>query len=227
MQPYRKYHILRRPTREDSIWQLKDGNDLHNYLSAVRTSEGLFSFCSACIVRRDKLLKTEPLEGANGTCWRYAARLISVAVSYQCSIVIANQFLVRKRGDNDSFAAGGVIKRLGIAICEWTRAIHQLKISDFSRAQMVRLVHSDISFLSMLYASQLTCDASERQLYDECVRQRFGGKSISDRFKRVMLLRVGNVGSFAPLVRVAKNSVQRLRRRMQQFEFERTRDGAI
>jgi hypothetical protein len=141
------------------------------------------------MVKREKFMLTDPLEGTNGTCWRYAARLISAAVAYPCLIIIAHSSLVRKRGDNDSFAARGVVHRLGIAICQWTRAIQQLSVPDVLKARMIKLAHSDISFLSMLFASQFTGSTEERQLYKKCVRQRFEDKKLSVRFARAVLLR--------------------------------------
>jgi glycosyltransferase involved in cell wall biosynthesis len=219
MQPFNRYDILRSPEGENSVWQLNGHDDLENYLSAVRTSEGLFSFCSACMVKREKFMLTDPLEGTNGTCWRYAARLISAAVAYPCLIIIAHSSLVRKRGDNDSFAARGVVHRLGIAICQWTRAIQQLRVPDVLKARMIKLAHSDISFLSMLFASQFTRSTEERQLYEECVRQRFADKKLSVRFARAVLLRVDRIGVTAPLFHMAKKVVQHLRRRFQQTKL--------
>ncbi len=227
MRPYRRYDILRSPGSDDSVWRLNGQEDFDRYLAAVRTSEGLFSFCSACMVKREKILRTDSLDGANGTCWRYAARLIETAVAYPSSIVIGRNFLVLKRGDNDSFSARGVVNRLGIAICQWTRAIQQLNVPNAMKARITAHAHSDISFLSLLYASQFTGDAVGRELYEECVRQRFAGRELSVGLQRAVLLCAGRTGAGAPLLRWAKKAVQRVQRRIHSAKLNGTYDMGL
>ncbi|MBN8816728.1 MAG: glycosyltransferase family 2 protein [Sphingomonas sp.] len=199
MQPRRSYPIMRDPATGVMTRTLVDDDSVIDYLSNVRTSEGLFSFCSACIVRREKFRKAPALVAANGTCWRYSVRLISVLVDYPSTIVVLDRPLIYKRGDNDSFAQAGVIRRLRIATLGWDDAIGALDLRPGLRSAMLSRVKSDIRPFTLLYMSQFVRDDEERATYRACVDTRMKAADgsipatarILKRLPRFLILRKG------------------------------------
>lgn len=177
MRPRRDYPILRQPSLGPLLSVVKDDHDLLSYLSKVRTSEGLFSFCTACLVRREKLVQVPLIENANGTCWRYAARLISVLARYPSKILVLDVPWIYKRGENDSFAGAGLINRLKIATLNWDLALNSLQLGFSVRRAMLSLVKSDIRILTLMYMSQFVSSQEERLVYRACVETRMRGNN--------------------------------------------------
>jgi glycosyltransferase involved in cell wall biosynthesis len=212
MVPYRKYHILRRESQSDVSVNINDSREFISYLDNIRTSEGLFSFCSACLVKSSKILSTESLDDANGTCWRYAVRLIQAALTFPTSITILGTFLVRKRGDNDSFIKDGVVRRMGIAVCQWTRAVKALNIRHDIERAILDLVHSDISFLSLLYAGQFASSRLERGLYVNCVNQKYYRNDLASRLARKCLSMMPELFVLRLTLSAAKKAAQGIRK---------------
>jgi hypothetical protein len=212
MVPYRKYHILRRESQSDVSVNITDSRDFISYLGNIRTSEGLFSFCSACLVKRRKILATAPLDDANGTCWRYAVRLIQAALTFPTSITILGTFLVRKRGDNDSFSKDGVVRRMGIAVCQWTKAVKALNVGHDIERAILNVVHSDISCLSLLYAGQYASSRLEKALYVNCVEQKYHGDDLASTFARKCLLMMPELFVLRLTLSAAKKIFQEIRK---------------
>ncbi len=175
MRPRRNYPILREPGTLPFRATIATDAELFSYLAQVRNSEGLFSFCSACLVRRERLSAVASLEEANGTCWRYSARLIAVLTQYPCRIAILPVPRLYKRGENDSFAHAGPIRRLKIATQNWDRAIASLRLGDEVTRAMQHRAKSDIRPTSLLYLTQFIKDRDERAIFNECVSSRLGG----------------------------------------------------
>jgi abequosyltransferase len=188
MRPRRNYPILREDSGAPLAMTLAGNDDLLRYLAQVRTSEGVFSFCSACIVRRDRLLAVSPLDAANGTCWRYSARLIAVLVNYPSSITVLGTPLIYKRGDNDSFASAGLIRRLKIATLNWDEAVDCLGLDRPISAAIATHAKADIRPATLLYLSQFVRNRDEKALYRACVASRLGNGG-------------GNPGPLAALLR--------------------------
>lgn len=172
MRPRRSYPILAGRQTGPLRRRVENDRDLRAYLEQVRNSEGVFSFCSACLVRRDRLLEAPLLEAANGTCWRYSARLISILVDYPASIAVLHEPLIYKRGDNDSFGGAGPIRRLRIATESWDKAISALDLGGEVSGLLARRAKSDIRPTSLLYLSQFTRDEEEQRIFEACVKSR-------------------------------------------------------
>ena len=204
MQPRRNYQILRETRNGPLIKVIEDDDDLLFYLNSVRTSEGLFSFCSACVVRRNRLLQAPQLEQANGTCWRYAVRLIAVLTSYPSAITVLDLPLIKKRGDNDSFANSGVIQRLKIATLNWDKAIESLGLNTKITHAMLDVVKSDIRPLTLLYLSQFVRSLDERATFGSCVETRISGHGIWDRFLSVTLKKTPPLAPLRSAMKIAK-----------------------
>ena len=209
MRPRRNYPILKDHGGIPLKMNISGDDDLIDYLTRVRTSEGLFSFCSACLVRRDRLLNTPALAQANGTCWRYSARLIAVLSRYPSTITVMGRPLLYKRGDNDSFSHAGPIRRLKIATLNWDEAIESLGLNPRLTNAMTKFAKSDIRPTTLLFMSQLVRNREEKELYDACVRTRLrddGQQFLSAVLRympRVSLLRRGLQAAKA-LVRVVQ-----------------------
>jgi len=214
LRPRRNYPILRDEEAGELIETLANDEDLIAYLSKVRTSEGLFSFCSACIVRRDKLLQAPELDRANGTCWRYSARLIAVLADFPSTINILNKPLILKRGDNDSFADAGLIRRLKIATINWDHAIDAIGLGRRVSEAMQMLVKSDIRPATLMYLSQFIGDSEEQAIYNECVRSRLGKGGRYERALAPILERMPRVSITKNAILTAKAMYMRARQRL-------------
>ncbi|CAM8343697.1 WcaA Glycosyltransferases involved in cell wall biogenesis [Candidatus Methylopumilus planktonicus] len=174
-----RYSIARIGSKTPLKVYLNNNSDYLSYLEMVRTSEGLFSFCSACVVDRAKIYKTDLLLDANGTCWRYATRIIQMSMTYPTSISIANDFIILKRGDNDSFGRSGILKRLDIATIQWTNSISLLKLNPFLKSSLLKRVHSDVSFLVLFYIKQVEINTHDDLIhYENIVTNIYPGKSL-------------------------------------------------
>lgn len=174
-----KYPIAKIGKQENLKVNLNSDSDYLSYLQIVKTSEGLFSFCSACVVDRAKINNTDLLLDANGTCWRYATRMIHLSMTYPTSIFLANDFIILKRGDNDSFGKNGIIRRLSIAINQWSYAISLLKSDPVLESALIKKVHSDIGFITLFYLKQLHIKThDDLTLYKGIVTTKYPVKSI-------------------------------------------------
>lgn len=173
------YPILKVKQRKSQNVTLDNNNDFLSYLEMVRTSEGLFSFCSACVVDRVKIHNTNLLSEANGTCWRYASRIILMSTFYPIKIFVAKDFIILKRGDNDSFGNNGIIQRLKIAIIEWTNAIGSLKLDPILEGAILKKVHSDIGFIKLFCIKQMYVKTlDDLNLYKRIIKTKYPIKSI-------------------------------------------------
>ena len=172
LNPRRFYPILKDFAKGPLKAIIRTDDDLIGYIRKIRTSEGLFSFCSACIVNRDKLLHSPSLDEANGTCWRYSARLISILIDYPCNTVVLDKPYLYKRGDNDSFSKDGLVSRLKIATINWDLAVDLLAIDPLIASELKTLVKSDITIAHLLFVSQFVRNPKEKLLYDQCIVSR-------------------------------------------------------
>jgi hypothetical protein len=213
MRPRRNYPILRDERNGEMLANISGPDDLHAYLRSVRTSEGLFSFCSACLVRRERFLETPELEEANGTCWRYSVRLIAVLTRFPSTVLVLNQPLLLKRGENDSFGQAGVVRRLKIATTNWDRAIGALRLEHQLAAAMLNLAKSDIRPLTLLHSSQAVRDREEQVVYNECVASRLGAGTRGERLLARLLPRLPQIALLKVALDVAKKGVRRMQQR--------------
>ena len=101
-------------------------------------------------------------------------------MTYPVSIFIANEFIILKRGDNDSFGRNGIIRRLEIAIIQWTNAISLLKLDPVLEGSLLKKVHSDIGFFILLYRKQLDIKTNDDlTCYESIVTTKYSAKSFS------------------------------------------------
>ncbi|MCY2964674.1 MAG: glycosyltransferase family 2 protein, partial [Planctomycetota bacterium] len=85
------------------------------FLELAQSTTAFFSFISGIVVNRASWNRVPQQTDFIGTCWIIAAQLF--ALSRQGLVVrYYPGELLQKRGDNDSFMAGGMIKRMGLSI---------------------------------------------------------------------------------------------------------------
>ncbi|HEX9242999.1 MAG TPA: glycosyltransferase family 2 protein [Anaeromyxobacter sp.] len=87
--------------------------ELRRYLTNARSIGALFSFISAIVVRREAWDASPPGPGSIGTNYAHAARILSILRSGGRLRHVPAP-LVLCRGENDSFARGGVVRRFVI-----------------------------------------------------------------------------------------------------------------
>ena len=211
MTPQVDYPIKKDRNTDTAYYSLTSLVNLEHYLSTVRTSEGLFSFCSSCVIRRVRIMDTDSLVDANGTCWRYATRMIQVITKFPVAIGILGVFILHKRGENDSFSSEGRVRRLEIAIIKWAKAISTLSLPSNIHNKMLEVVHSDIGFFSMLHTGQFAMSFEEKVIYESCVKLRFKGDSTKSQIIRAVLLNTPQMGVLKYFLDWGKSCIQSLR----------------
>lgn len=108
-------HPIVRGTGGD--FHVKDAAARRAYFRAAATTEALFSFCSGLVLRR-AAWDAAPVapDFFHGSCWAHAARLLAAMRANGMMVKVEVDPLVARRGDNDSFRGGGVVKRYAIAL---------------------------------------------------------------------------------------------------------------
>jgi len=109
--------ITRRPwlARDcrDEVFQFASSADFMGYFRKARSLGALFSYISSIITRRDKWLAVRPDERLAGSHYAHVFRLFSL-LKNRGSLKYIRDSLVLCRGDNDSFAGKGMLKRIAL-----------------------------------------------------------------------------------------------------------------
>ncbi len=177
MSPLRQNPIFRDCTGQEPIeFDISPGDDsLGNYLNRAATLEALFSFMGAVVVKANVWHSLPTREDYFGSCWAHCSRLIPLFFS-KTKITYLNHFLIKKRGDNDSFMENGFVARIAIAVDGWDRIIREFFIDASLRQTLHNALRKDMPILLFIYAkisAQKTCeikrlDAMARLLYVDC-----------------------------------------------------------
>jgi abequosyltransferase len=114
MRPLREYPPLH-SVLTPRLFDFSDENQRQTYFRLARTSEAFFSFMSSPVFKRTVWDAAKIPESFRGTCWIVAGHLLSMA-SNEFTIYYLAEKLLKKRGDNDSFADQGMVNRSRIAI---------------------------------------------------------------------------------------------------------------
>jgi abequosyltransferase len=134
------------------IFKVQEGDgSLDEYLSRAMSLDALFGFMSSVIVRTNFWHSLPERKDYYGTCWAHCARLIQ-AFRTGCTVAYFPLFLIRKRGENDSFMENGFINRLSISILGWKRLIEEYFTTDKTKLAVYNLLRRDISISLLLYA---------------------------------------------------------------------------
>lgn len=100
---------------------LSDDRSLLHYLKEAESLGGLFSYVGSIIVRREGWNSVEPDETLWQTNYAHVGRLLALLRQGGHRLVVVPDALVLCRGDNDSFAQAGRIRRFMIDVDGYTR----------------------------------------------------------------------------------------------------------
>ena len=98
-----------------AAFELSDPTQQLKYFSLVASTEGFFSYMSGLLVRREKWNAVALNENFVGTCWAHVARFFELMPN-GLTVCFVAAVLVRRRGDNDSFASHGLVRRYALSI---------------------------------------------------------------------------------------------------------------
>jgi abequosyltransferase len=97
-------------------YRLADEQSLLSYLRGVRSLGGMFSYVSSILVRRQSWDAALPMERHWGTNYAHVGRLFAMLRQQGRTLRIAPLPVVLCRGDNDSFAREGRVRRFLIDV---------------------------------------------------------------------------------------------------------------
>jgi len=148
---------------QDFSCQLDDLRCQLTYFRLAVTTEAFFSFISGLIIRKAKWDSVRINEAFVGTCWAHVARLFEIIPSGLNVKFIASA-LVRRRGENDSFAMNGVVRRYALAIEGYQNlAAHFWGKSSNQAFHIRRVLRNEFRLRQFLEAKALCSAHPERE----------------------------------------------------------------
>ena len=136
------------------------------YLERMNTLEALFSFMSAVIVKSEVWQNLKERPDYFGSCWAHCVRLLP-SLFQVTTIVYVNNYLIKKRGGNDSFMENGLISRIGIAVNGWGRIIFEFFDKYSQRHLLIKTLQKDMPILLLIYAKMMAKNREEVLRLDE------------------------------------------------------------
>lgn len=158
------------------------------YFRLAESTEALFSFMGSLIVRREKWQSVALNEHFVGSCWAHVARIFELmprglSVNYLAAVLLG------RRGDNDSFADKGVIRRYALAIDGYRRlASHFWGDRSEQAFHIQRVLRSEFPLRVLLSAKALCRDshgAEDIELLDGLVNSLYVGAGLSGAAQRL------------------------------------------
>ncbi len=132
------------------IFDWSDPCQRADYFRHAHTSTAFFSFISNIIVRRDRWLATPTEEHFIGSCWIIAAKLAAMSLQ-GIRVRFDPGIYLFKRGENDSFAANGLIPRIKLSIVGFRDLWSYFYGDDsFEARQVSRVVANEYPLVEML-----------------------------------------------------------------------------
>jgi abequosyltransferase len=174
---------------EDASFQLADIGEQLQYFELAMTTEAFFSFISGLIIRKARWDAVPLNEKFVGTCWAHVARLFELIPS-GLTVKFLAAVLVRRRGDNDSFATRGVVRRYALAIQGYQNlGLHFWGGNSRQAAQIRRVLRNEFR-LRMFLAAKALCMAypaeEDRRLLDQLVARTYSDWSLTCILKRLV-----------------------------------------
>lgn len=183
------YPVFRR--RDGFVVNLGNTAERRRYLADALNSEALFSFMSSVVVRRQKWQSTPEPVAFMGTCWGHVARLLSSADPELQVRVVGRQWIDR-RGDNDSFRADGMVRRLAIAVDGYRKiAEHFYGADSVEAAEIRRLIRNDLRislFLRVRVLCSRTPEKEDRRMLDRLVKELYADPRLDCVTARMLFL---------------------------------------
>jgi abequosyltransferase len=190
----------------DGDFRLSDPAELGAYLAAARSIGALFSYISSIVVRRAAWEAAPPHDELVGTHYAHVARLFA-SLRRGGALRYVRAPLVLCRGENDSFATRGVVRRFQIDVEGYLRLADALFPEPALRAAFLAVMRLEHPW--WVYAevrSRVAAPAEWRQLRADL--RRLG-------HARWQLAVVGALGATPPLMALARWAwfgLRRLRR---------------
>jgi abequosyltransferase len=129
-------------TSTTRTFHLDRADDLRAYLDDAQSIGALFSFISSIVVSRAAWMSCEPSEHAWGSHFAHAHRLLALALAGHALTVVGPP-LVLCRGDNDSFARNGQLRRFLIDVDGYGDMGRALLHDDAARAAFFAVVRRE------------------------------------------------------------------------------------
>jgi abequosyltransferase len=155
-----------------------------DYFRRARTTTAFCSFISGVVVDRQRWMNASGTEHFVGSCWIIAAKAFAMdqqglRLRYEPGVTVL------KRGDNDSFMAHGITKRIALSICGFRDlAIHFYGKGSAEYAAISRVVSNEYPLLGMLnWKRQVRKTGSAKEMADfyGVARRHYDNNSITDR----------------------------------------------
>jgi abequosyltransferase len=188
MRPQHDHPILdcREPRTFD--WSVPDQRA--DYFRLARTSTAFFSFISDLLVRRERWLAAPTIERFVGSCWIHTAKVFAISQT-GLRVRFDPAIYVLRRGDNDSFAAQGLILRIELSF----RGFRDLACYFFGEgsleaAEVSRVVGNEYPFLDVLELKRRIVPGSDRdarQEFYDLVRRHYAAGGVCDRVRHALV----------------------------------------
>lgn len=169
MRGRREYAVLL-PVSEPLSVDMGDRLQRHAWFARAATSEAFFSFLSGLIVRRSTWHRGHLEPAFVGSCWAHVVRLLAL-VPDGLKVAYVPQIWLDQRGENDSFAAAGMVNRFRIAIEGFHAIGDALFGHDSAEAFHMRRVLRFEFKLEMFLVAKILChdqpNRESRELLDQ------------------------------------------------------------
>lgn len=150
-----------------TTFELRTQEERLAYFQEARSSEPLFSFLAGPVFKKSVWDSADVPEFFRGTCWIIAGRLLT-ALRRGVTVHYLGTSLLRKRGDNDSFADRGIVNRIRIAIEDFPRvAAHVFGDSSPEMIHVKRVLRHDVPLMYLLLAKAKTARDPARESLDQ------------------------------------------------------------
>jgi abequosyltransferase len=216
MRPQYDHPILDCPEARTFDWSVAEQRA--DYFRRGQTSTAFFSFLSDLVVRRNRWLDAPTIDRFMGGCWIHTSKLFAAAqkglrVRFDPAIYLL------KRGDNDSFAVDGVIRRVELSMRGFRDLASYFYGADSLEAREVsRVVGNEYPFFDVLELKRRILPGSSpeiQQEFWELVRRHYekGGPSAQISHLLVRLTPVWVLSAFRPPFRFVRRLFQPWRKR--------------
>lgn len=189
-------------TSEDITFNMSDDAQCKKFFELAATTEALFSFMSGLIVRRSRWESVQLNDEFVGSCWAHVARLFDLFdQGLKATFLVA--VLLQRRGDNDSFATHGVVKRYALAISGFVRLGKRFFPNDpIKQHHIRRVLRAEFRLRNFLYARYCCARQPNVESADHLnslFKTLYGGRGLASLFP-FLVVRAFPIGLYAPLI---------------------------
>jgi O-antigen biosynthesis alpha-1,3-abequosyltransferase len=184
MAPIGKHRLL--ASEVPRVFQLGDPDQRAKYFALARNTAAFFSFCSSLIFKKARWDAVGPDERFMRSHWGHVARFFRM-IPDGLTVKYLPEPHLRKRGENDSFMAHGLVHRYGITIDGFTRLADTFfgHASDEARhiRRTIQAEHNLKSLLDAKLMSRQKGSRSDLETLDRLVSILYVDESLATRAK--------------------------------------------